>query len=95
MDKFEKYVCICVFILVSLCIFGCDFNPVTRNFGGTQIIELPVNQKLINVSWDHNSNIWYLSRPMHDTEISETYEFKEQSTYGQLNGTVILKESKE
>lgn len=36
--------------------------------------------------------IWYLTRPMHEDETAETYEFKQDSSYGVFEGTVTIVE---
>lgn len=87
---------------------GCDGTPLAaRKFGGTTKIDLPVNQKLVNVTWKDNDNsppsLWILTRPMRkagDTtrsaslfdDFAETYTFKEKSTFGVIEGTVIIVE---
>lgn len=70
---------------------GC--NGAARKFGGTTEIKLPVGKKLVNVTWKEN-DIWYLTRDMKDGELAETYRFDEDSNWGVLEGTVIIKESK-
>ena len=79
-------------IVLSLALTGC--NTATRNFGGTVKIDIPKNQKLITVTWKESS-LWYLTRPMNNNEIAETYTFQEDSNFGVLEGKVIFKESKE
>jgi len=79
-------------IVLSLALTGC--NMATRNFGGTVKIDIPKNQKLITVTWKESS-LWYLTRPMNNNEIAETYTFQEDSNFGVLEGKVIFKESKE
>lgn len=68
---------------------GC--NSVARTFGGTQTVNLPANQKLVNVTWKKN-DLWVLSRPMQVGETAESYKFQEKSNLGILEGTVKLNE---
>jgi len=79
-------------IVLSLALTGC--NAGSRHFGGTINIDLPKNQKLITATWKEDS-LWYLTKPMNNNEISETYVFQEDSNFGVLEGKVIFKESKE
>lgn len=83
-------------ILTGLLLFGlnaCTTNEMARIYGGTQTIDVPCNQKVINVTWKE-TDIWYLTRPMRSDEIAETFSFKEKSTYGVAEGNVVLKECK-
>jgi hypothetical protein len=73
---------------------GCTDNIRARNFGGTANLDLPPNQKLVNVTWKED-DIWYLTRPMRDDELAETYSFQESSSFGMLEGTVKIHEIKE
>ena len=47
--------------------------------------------KLINVTWK-DTNMWMLTRPRTVGEKIETYRFTEKSQFGQLEGTIIIKE---
>jgi hypothetical protein len=62
-------------------------------YGGTINIDLPVGEKLAEVTWKDN-NLWYLTRPMREGEEAETWTFQEKSNYGVMEGKVILKEKK-
>jgi len=63
-------------IVLSLALTGC--NAGSRHFGGTINIDLPKNQKLITATWKEDS-LWYLTKPMNNNEIAETYVFQEDS----------------
>jgi hypothetical protein len=78
-------------LLVVLC--GCTQNARTKSFGGTMSVQLDKGQKLVNVTWKEG-NMWYLTRPMRDGETNETYIFKEKSSYGMMEGTVLFNEIK-
>lgn len=78
-------------IMLVAILSGC--NSMARSYGGTTNIDLPKGQKLVNVTWKEDS-IWYLTKPMTTTDTVETYLFHEDSNYGIMEGTVILKESK-
>jgi hypothetical protein len=84
-------------LIIAICsisiLASCTQNERAKNFGGTATINLPENTKLVNVTWKEDQ-IWYLTRPMSSTDSAETYTFYEESSYGVMEGTVILKESK-
>ncbi len=81
-----------IFICIILAV-GCTENQRAKNFGGNSTYELPKRQKLVLVTWKDN-NIWYLTRSMKESETAETYTFQEESSFGLLNGTVTIKETK-
>lgn len=83
----KKVICLICLILFSLSISGCNF--ITLRVGGDMTIELPANTKLLNATWKENS-LWYLTRPMRNNENAETYEFKEDSNFGVLEGTITF-----
>lgn len=72
---------------------SCTEQQRAKKYGGTATENLPANQKLVTVTWKE-TNLWYLTRPMSATDVAETYEFKESSNFGILNGKVIIKETK-
>ncbi len=88
-----KTTAIILSVFAFLAVFGCTQQQRAKSFGGTSTENLPPNRKLINVTWK-DDHLWYLTRPMVASDTAETYEFKESSSYGFLNGTVILKETK-
>lgn len=79
---------ISTFILV---LSGCA-QIGAKNFGGSYEIDLPQGEKLINITFK-DTDIWYLTRPMREDEKAETYKFKEDSTYGVMEGVITIKES--
>lgn len=83
-------ICIAVAILFA---GGCTQNARTKAFGGSMTVELPKGTKLVNATWKE-SQMWYLTRPMHDGETAETFTFKEKSSFGMMEGTVTFKETK-
>lgn len=88
-----KKVVLMLSVLATLSLVSCTQNEMAKNFGGTANLDLPSGQKLVNVTWKED-HIWYLTKPMTATDVVETYTFKEQSSYGIMQGTVIIKESK-
>lgn len=79
--------------LVAITLASCTENSRVKNWGGEGTINLPKGQKLVNVTWKE-SQIWYLTRPMDSTDVAETYSFQEESSYGVMEGTYTIVESK-
>lgn len=79
--------CIC---LLSV---GCTEKQRARQFGGTANETLPAGQKLLVATWKQD-NLWLLTRPMKAGETPETYEFNESSSFGVMQGKVIITETK-
>jgi hypothetical protein len=80
-------------LITLLTITSCTENSRAKNFGGTAEIVLPVNKKLVTATWK-DDNLWYLTRDMQESEEAETYEFHEESSFGMMEGTYIIKETK-
>jgi hypothetical protein len=80
-------------ILAISLLASCTQNERAKSFGGTATVNLPQGQKLVNITWKEDQ-IWYLTRTMNSSDSAETYTFQEESSYGMMEGTVILKETK-
>jgi hypothetical protein len=72
---------------------SCTAQERARNWGGSATVDLPAGRKLVLVTWKEDS-IWYLTKPMKETDVAETYEFTESSSWGMQEGKVIIKEKK-
>lgn len=72
---------------------SCTENARVKAWGGTGDINLPAGQKLVNVTWKE-TQVWYLTRKMREDETPETYRFQEESSWGVVEGTYIIHESK-
>jgi hypothetical protein len=82
-------------MIVLIAMFtSCTKQQRVRNFGGTMTEKLPVGQKLVMATWKDGNDLWILTRNMKDNESPETYTFKESSSFGVWQGTVIFIESK-
>lgn len=82
---------------LALVMVSCTDNQRAKSFGGTYSVDLPAGEKLVNVTWKGESDLWYLTRKMSVKDSAETYTFKQDK--GSVlnitgNGEVILKESK-
>jgi hypothetical protein len=85
-------------VLFSTAIFqSCTENQRVRSFGGSETINLPAGQRLVNATWKGEkgaADLWILTEPMDSTYVSKTKKFEEHSGYGIINGSVIFVESK-
>ena len=88
----KKVLCLVVVITIAVLIVGCG-NTISKNFGGTVVINLEPNTKLEVITWKDDS-LWTLTRPMKDDEEAETYNYKQHSNFGVIEGEVIVKEKK-
>jgi hypothetical protein len=72
---------------------ACTENERAKAWGGKMTVELPANQKLVNVTWKE-TDLWVLTKPMTATDVPETYKFSEKSTFGMMEGEITLKETR-
>lgn len=78
---------------LSLLVMSCTDNSRVKNWGGKATLQLPKGQKLVNVTWKE-SELWYLTKPMTASDSAEIYNFQEESSWGVVEGTYIIVESK-
>ncbi len=84
-----------IVLMIGILLCGaCTEQSRAKSFGGTANIDLPKGEKLINVTWKGESHIWYLTRPMTESDKAETYNFRESSSFGIIQGKVTLVEHK-
>ena len=83
-----------VLIASVIGIGACTSQQMAKSYGGSTTIELPINQKLEEITWKDDS-LWYLTRPMTEDDIAETHTFQQSSSYGIFEGTVTIIESKD
>ena len=80
-------------LVIGIGLISCTENSRVKQFGGTGDINLPQGQKLVNVTWK-SDNLWYLSRPFREGEEAEIYRFQEESSWGVVEGTYYIHETK-
>lgn len=70
-------------------------NVIAKKLGTSGgVMTLPPNYKLVLVTWKKDS-MWVLYRPMRKDEVPEEYIYQEDSTFGIIEGTIRIKESRE
>ena len=83
-----------ILIISTTALLGGCQNAVKSGWGTLQTA-LPCNQKLVNVAWKGEAaDLWLLTRPFRVEDLPETYRFKAKSTFGILEGEVIITEAK-
>ena len=82
------------FLSLVVIFSSCTENKRAKTWGGTETINLPANRKLVTITWKQ-TNLWYLTKPMSKNDSAEEYNFHEESSLGLMEGTVVIKESKE
>lgn len=85
-----KLIILCSVILTAN---SCTENSRAKNYGGTMEINLPRNQMLINATWK-NDELWYLYEEMPSDYKPKKKIFKEKSSFGKWEGTIIFTEYK-
>jgi hypothetical protein len=80
-------------IFTLVCLASCTDNKNARTYGGSASVTLPKGEKLINVTWKETS-LWYITRPMLSSDSAVTYTFKEKSSFGIMEGTYTIIETK-
>ena len=79
--------------LVAITLASCTENSRVKSWGGEGTINLTKGQKLVTITWKE-TQVWYLTRPMDSTDKAETYKFQEESSFGVMEGTYNIVESK-
>lgn len=83
-----------IIILSAILIASCTEQNRAKNWGGTEKVWLPKNKKLVNITWKE-TQIWYLTREMNKEDKAETYYFHEKSSWGMIEGTIVVYETKD
>lgn len=87
-----KKIMILLFALVGV-MAACTEKARAKKFGGIANAELPCGKKLINITFKGpQSNLWMLTRDLKPDDVLESYEFKEDSSWGVFEGTIKIQE---
>lgn len=88
-------VMLCGLVMLFAIVFfaGCTENTRAKKYGGTATTKLSCGEKLVNITWKED-NLWLLTRPMKADDEVETYEFKEDSNWGVMEGKIVIVECK-
>ena len=89
----KRVLWIIVFVVLVLGFTNCTKQQRAKRWGGSATIDLPANEKLVIVTWKDN-NLWLLTKKMTPIDSAESYRFLEESSWGILEGNVIIVEHK-
>jgi hypothetical protein len=81
-----------ILILISVGFVSCTDNEMARKYGGSETIKLPIGKKLVNITWKED-HLWLLTTDMKPGDSSQTYQFKEKSSWGIVEGTITIVET--
>ncbi len=82
-----------ILTLFALFLLSCTKNQRARSFGGTAKLEIPCGHKVTNITWKKDE-LWYSTVPMEQGYTPKTQNFREESSYGIMEGNYLLIESK-
>lgn len=80
---------ILILLTLSILFIGCSDQDRAKSFGGTATIDLPAGKELVNLSWKE-TNLWYCIRDRKAGETIDTFQYQESSSYGIVEGTIIV-----
>lgn len=66
-------------------------QSAVRSLGGEMTIDLAPGMKLELITWK-NDSLWICTRPMRPDETPEIHSYKEDSSFGVLEGEVTIRE---
>ena len=73
---------------------SCTDNDRVKNWGGEAKLEISKYQKFVNVTWKDNE-LWVITKDRTNADTTyNTYRLQEHSSYGFMEGTYIITESK-
>ncbi len=82
-----------VMLVLSLVLFsGCTEQERAKQFGGTTKVEISANKKFVNITWKHPDDLWVLTMDRKPGDAKETFYFTESSSFGILQGEVVIVE---
>ena len=86
-----RHLLISMALVLALVFVSCTEQQRTRTFGGESKVDLPLDKKLVMVTWKDN-NLWFLLRNARPSEASESYIFSETSSWAFFEGTITIQE---
>lgn len=78
-------------VALSFCLIGCTEQERAKKWGGTATMKLPPGAKLVMLTWK-GDQLWVLHRARRPDEKVETYNLKENSSWGVVEGLVRIEE---
>lgn len=78
-------------LLLSL--IACTDNQRAKVLGGAMTLNIPCDQQVFDVTWK-GEDLWYATQPGGQGWTPQTKRFTEYSSYGVMQGEVVLVESR-
>jgi len=78
-----------ILFLIPLAFTSCTKNQRAKSFGGDAELKVPCNQMVTNITWK-KEELWYSTVPMTDNYAPKTHTFREESSFGMIEGTYTL-----
>lgn len=88
-----KKIVLIVCVVLGLVISSCTQQQRARQFGGTQVIQVPAGQKVMMATWK-NDDLFYMTEPMDSDYVPKTKILAESASWGVLESTVKFVESR-
>ncbi len=82
-----------MFTALLLTLLACTDNQRTKAFGGTMTVQIPCDQQVFDVTWK-GEDLWYATQPAPSGWKPSQKRFTEYSSYGMIQGEVVLTESR-
>jgi hypothetical protein len=83
---------VCLVIFLAAFVLGCTANTRAKKWGGTVNVTIPADRQFVNITWKDDNSLWVLSVPREPGHQAKTYLFKEESSFGLVEGKVIIVE---
>ena len=80
-------------LALLLSLLACTDNQRSKAFGGTMEIKVPCDQVVFDVTWK-GEDFWYATQPATKDWVPQKKRFVEYSSYGLIEGEVVLHESR-
>lgn len=81
-----------IIAILSLFLFSCTENSRAKKYGGTANLEVPCGERVTNITWK-DDQLWYSTIPMEVGYSPKTHTFREESSFGVVEGKYILTET--
>ncbi len=80
-------------MIALLLLLSCTDNQRAKVLGGSMAVQVPCDQQVFDVTWKGES-LWYATQPAPAGWTPQTKRFIENSSYGMIQGEVVLTESR-
>jgi len=82
-----------IIAVLSMFVLSCTQNSRAKQFGGTAKLEVPCGERVTNITWK-DDQLWYSTVPMEVGYEPKVHTFREESSFGVMEGKYILTETK-